>query len=213
MANKKYQGKSTEAIHAGETLQTSPTDGQKDQAGKTGTPLLPPIYQNSTFQFHNTEECASAFIDEDSGYVYTRWGNPTQEILERKLAVLEGGEAALAAASGMGAISTALLTALTKGGHVVAMETLYSATYNLLNDDLTRFGIETTFVDATDSNKVESAIRPDTKVIYLESPTNPLLKLVDLAACAEIAIKHNITSIIDNTFATPCSQRPITLGN
>ncbi len=212
MANKMYQGKSTEAIHAGETLQTSPTYRQKDQAGKTGTPLLPPIYQNSTFQFHNTEECASAFIDEASGYVYTRWGNPTQAILEQKLAVLEGGEAALAAASGMGAISTALLTALAEGGHVVAMETLYSATYNLLNDDLPRFGIETTFVDATDPNKVESAIRPDTKVIYLESPTNPLLKLVDLDACVEIAKTHNITSIIDNTFATPCSQQPVTLG-
>ncbi len=212
MVNKKYYGKSTEAIHAGETLTTPPTDGQKDQMRKTGIPLLPPIYQNSTFQFHNTEECAAAFIDEASGYVYTRWGNPTQAILEQKLAVLEAGESALATASGMGAISTALLTALADGGHVVAMETLYSATYNLLNDDLTQYGIEVTFVDATDPNKVESEIRPDTKVIYLESPTNPLLKLVDLAACAEIAKTHNITSIIDNTFATPCSQQPITLG-
>ena len=92
------------------------------------------------------------------------------------------------------------------------METLYSATYNLLNEELVRMGIETTFVDATDPNKIESAIRPDTKVIYIESPTNPLLKLVDLTACAEIAKAHKITSIIDNTFATPCSQQPIALG-
>ena len=208
MENKKYKGKSTEAIHAGETLPIA----QDNQSGKTGIPLLPPIYQNSTFRFQTAAECASAFIDEESGYVYTRWGNPTQKVLEQKLAVLEAGEAALATASGMGAISAALLTALADGGHVVAMETLYSATYNLLNEELPRMGIETTFVDATDPNKIESAIRSDTKVIYLESPTNPLLKLVDLAACAEIAKAHNITSIIDNTFATPCSQQPITLG-
>ena len=212
MKNKKYKGKSTEAIHAGETLPIPPTDAQGAHSDKTGMPLLPPIYQNSTFRFQTAAECASAFIDEESGYVYTRWGNPTQDVLEQKLAVLEAGETALATASGMGAISTALLTALAEGGHVVAMETLYSATYNLLNEDLTRMGIETTFVDATDPSTVESAIRPDTKVIYLESPTNPLLKLVDLAACAEIAKAHKITSIIDNTFATPCGQQPIALG-
>ncbi len=212
MKHKKYKGKSTEAIHAGETFSILPTAVQDHQAGKTGIPLLPPIYQNSTFGFQTAAECASAFIDEESGYVYTRWGNPTQKVLEEKLAALEAGESALATASGMGAISIALLTALADGGHVVAMETLYSATFNLLNEELPRMGVETTFVDATDPNKIESAIRPDTKVIYLESPTNPLLKLVDIAACAEIAKSHNITSIIDNTFATPCSQQPITLG-
>ena len=209
MENRKYKGKSTEAIHAGEE---TPLSSEGNHSGKTGIPLLPPIYQNSTFQFNNAEECASAFLDEESGYVYTRWGNPTQEVLEKKLAILEGGEAALTTASGMGAISSALLTALSDGGHVVAMETLYSATFNILNEELPRMGIETTFVDATDLNLVENAIRPDTKVIYLESPTNPLLKLVDLAACAKIAGKHNITTIIDNTFATPCSQQPISLG-
>ncbi len=212
MEKKKYKGKSTEAIHAGETLSTFPAGTHDHQSGKTGIPLLPPIYQNSTFQFQSASECASAFIDEESGYVYTRWGNPTQKVLEQKIAALEGGEAALATASGMGAISIALLTALADGGHVVAMETLYSATYNLLNEDLTQMGVETTFADATDLDKIESAIRPNTKVIYLESPTNPLLKLVDLAACAEIAKAHNITSIIDNTFATPCGQQPIALG-
>ena len=135
MENKKYKGKSTEAIHAGEALPVLPTDAQDQQAGKTGIPLLPPIYQNSTFRFQTAEECASAFIDEESGYVYTRWGNPTQNVLEQKLAVLEAGESALATASGVGAISTALLTALADGGHVVAMENLYSATYNLLNEE------------------------------------------------------------------------------
>lgn len=205
-------GKSTEAIHAGETVLERIADTQNNSSEKTGMPLLPPIYQNSTFSFQTTEECASAFIDEESGYVYTRWGNPTQEALELKLAVLEAGEAALATASGMGAISTALLTALIDGGHVVAMDNLYSATYNLLSDELNRMGVETTFIDATDTNHVAKAIRPDTKVLYLESPTNPLLKLIDLSACADIAKSHSITSIIDNTFATPCSQQPISLG-
>ena len=159
MTSQKKLGKATEAIHAGET-RTSPTE-------KSGIPLLPPIYQNSTFRFTTAAECAETFRDEESGYIYTRWGNPTQEVLEKKLAVLEAGEAALATASGMGAVSTALLTALTDGGHVVAMENLYSATFQILNEDLRRFGIETTFVDATDPSQIESAIRPDTKVLYL----------------------------------------------
>jgi methionine-gamma-lyase len=204
MTSQRNLGKATQAIHAGEA-RTSSTE-------KTGIPLLPPIYQNSTFRFATAAECAEAFRDEESGYVYTRWGNPTQEVLEQKLAVLEAGEAALATASGMGAVSTALLTALADGGHVVAMSNLYSATFQILNEDLPRFGIETTFVDATDTAQIERAIRADTKVLYLESPTNPLLKLVDLRASAEIAKAHGLTSIIDNTFATPCGQQPITFG-
>ena len=204
MTVEKKLGKSTQAIHAGER-DTSSTE-------KSGIPLLPPIYQNSTFRFTTAAECAEAFGDEESGYVYTRWGNPTQDVLEKKLAVLEAGEAALATASGMGAVSTALLTALTDGGHVVAMANLYSATFQILNEDLRRFGIETTFVDATDLSQIERAVRTDTKVLYLESPTNPLLKLIDLRGAAEIAKAHGLTSIIDNTFATPCGQRPINLS-
>ena len=204
MTSHKNLGKATQAIHAGETSAPS--------TQKSGTPLLPPIYQNSTFRFTTAAECAEVFQDEESGYIYTRWGNPTQEILEEKLAVLEAGEAALATASGMGAVSTALLTALADGGHVVAMENLYSATFQILNEDLRKFGIETTFVDATDPAQIERAIRTDTKVLYFESPTNPLLKLVDLRASAKIAKAHGITSIIDNTFSTPCGQQPIPLG-
>jgi len=204
MKNKKNLGKATQAIHAGEASAKA--------TAKSGIPLLPPLYQNSTFRFTSAAECASAFTDEESGYVYTRWGNPTQKVLEEKLAVLEDGEAALATASGMGAVSTALLTALADGGHVVAMETLYSATHHLLSEDLVHMGIETTFVDATETTEIERAIRSATKVIYLESPTNPLLKLVDLEACAEIAKAHDVISIIDNTFATPCGQQPIALG-
>ena len=204
MKNKKNLGKATQAIHAGEA--------PANAAAKSGIPLIPPLYQNSTFRFTSAAECAAACTDEESGYIYTRWGNPTQRVLEEKLAVLEDGEAALATASGMGAVSTALLTALADGGHVVAMETLYSATHHLLSEDLVRMGIETTFVDATNPTEIERAIRSDTKVIYLESPTNPLLKLVDLGACAEIAKAHALISILDNTFATPCGQQPIALG-
>ena len=196
----KSTGWSTKAIHAGE-----------ESLPKTG-PLIPPIYQNSTFQFETAEECVAAFTDEDSGYVYTRWGNPTQSVLESKIAALEGGEAALATASGMAAVSTALLTLLAHGDHVVAMDSLYSGSYNILNDDLRRMGVETTFVDATDSSAVERAIQSNTKAIYVESPANPTLKLVDLAVCAKIANAHGATSIIDNTFATPCGQQPISLG-
>ena len=204
MTSQKSLGKATQAIHAGEARTPS--------TQKTGMPLLPPIYQNSTFRFATAAECAEAFQDEERGYVYTRWGNPTQEVLEQKLAVLEAGEAALATASGMGAVSTALLTALAEGGHVVAMENLYSATFQILNEELPRFGIETTFVDATDPTQIAHAIRAYTKVLYLESPTNPLLKLVDLQAAAEIAKAHGVISMIDNTFATPCGQQPITFG-
>ena len=193
-------GWSTQAIHAGE-----------ESLPKTG-PLIPPIYQNSTFQFETAEECVTAFTDEDSGYVYTRWGNPTQSVLESKIAVLEGGEAALATASGMAAVSTALLTLLAHGDHVVAMDSLYSGSYNILNEDLRRMGIETTFVDATDPGTIEQAIQPNTKVIYLESPVNPTLKLVDITACAEIARTHGVMLVFDNTFATPCGQQPISLG-
>jgi methionine-gamma-lyase len=133
-------------------------------------------------------------------------------VLESKIAVLECGEAALATASGMAAVSTALLTLLAHGDHVVAMDSLYSGSYNILNEDLRRMGIETTFVDATDPGTIEQAIQPNTKVIYLESPVNPTLKLVDITACAEIARTHGVMLVFDNTFATPCGQQPISLG-
>ena len=193
-------GYATKAIHAGE-----------ESLPRTG-PLIPPIYQNSTFQFATADECVIGFSDEGSDSVYTRWGNPTQSVLEAKIAALEGSEDALATASGMAAISTALLTLLECGDHIVAMDSLYSASHNLLNEDLPRMGIETTFVDGTDTNEFEQAIRPNTKAVYIESPANPTLKLVDIRTCAEIAQNHGITTIIDNTFASPCGQQPIALG-
>ena len=193
-------GYATKAIHAGE-----------ESLPRTG-PLIPPIYQNSTFRFATAEECVSGFTDESADHVYTRWGNPTESVLEAKIAALEGSEDALATASGMAAISTALLTLLEHGDHVVAMDSLYSASHNLLNEDLPRMGIETTFVDGTDANEIEQAIQANTKAVYIESPANPTLKLVDIRAYAEIARSYSITTIIDNTFASPCGQQPIALG-
>ena len=193
-------GNATKAIHAGE-----------ESLPKTG-PLIPPIYQNSTFRFATADECVAGFTDESADHVYTRWGNPTQSALEAKIAALEGSEDALATASGMAAISTALLTLLERGDHVVAMDSLYSATHNLLNDDLARMGITTTFVDGTDANGIEQAIQENTRAVYIESPANPTLQLVDIRACAEMARRHGVTTIIDNTFASPCGQQPIALG-
>ena len=193
-------GYATKAIHAGE-----------ESLPRTG-PLIPPIYQNSTFRFATADECVIGFTEKSADYVYTRWGNPTQSVLEAKIAALEGSEDALATASGMAAISTALLTLLERGDHVVAMDSLYSASHNLLNEDLPRMGIETTFVDGTKVNEIEHAIRANTKAVYIESPANPTLKLVDIRACAEIARSHSTTTIIDNTFASPCGQQPIALG-
>lgn len=193
-------GFATKAIHAGE-----------ESLPRTG-PLIPPIYQNSTFRFATADECVNGFTDDSADYVYTRWGNPTESVLEAKLAALEGSEAALATASGMAAISTALFTLLECGDHLVATDSLYSASHNLLHEDLPLMGIETTFVDATDSNEIEQAIRSNTKAIYIESPANPTLKLVDLRTCAEIARSRSITTIIDSTFASPCGQHPIALG-
>ena len=193
-------GYATKAIHAGE-----------ESFSKTG-PLIPPIYQNSTFRFATADECVSGFADESKDQIYTRWGNPTQSVLEAKIAELEGSEDALATASGMAAISTTLLTLLEQGNHVVAMDSLYSASHNLFNEDLPRMGIETTFVDGTDANEIEQAIRANTKAVYIESPANPTLKLVDIRACAEVAQIHGVTTIIDNTFASPCGQRPVALG-
>lgn len=193
-------GFATRAIHAGE-----------ESLPKTGPPI-PPIYQNSTFRFATADECVGGFTDESADQVYTRWGNPTQSVLEAKIAALEGSEDALVTASGMAAISTTLLALLEQGDHVVAMDSLYSASHNLFNEDLPRMGIETTFVDGTDTSEIEQAIRANTRAIYIESPANPTLNLVDIRACAEIAQIHDIMTIIDNTFASPCGQLPITLG-
>ena len=187
----------TMAIHAGMEL----VEGD----------VSPPIHMASTYLFDSAEAAAQAFEGEDQP-IYTRWGNPTTQVLERKVAALEGAQAAVATASGMAAVSAAILAVVSQGDHIVATTGLYSGTYHLLIEDLPRFGIETTLADATDPNAFRQAIKPNTRLIYLESPGNPTLALNDIAAITSVAQAHGILSMIDNTFATPINQHPIDLG-
>ncbi|MBE3579707.1 MAG: methionine gamma-lyase [Caldanaerobacter subterraneus] len=193
-------GFNTKAIHAGQ--KHDPVTGAH----------VTPIYQTSTFVFENVDQGARRFAGEEEGYIYTRLGNPTVTELEEKMAVLEGGEAALATASGMAAISTVLFTLLKQGEHIVANDTLYGCTHSFLSHIVPKYGIEVTFTDLSDLSNLEKAIKPNTKVVYVETPANPTLKLVDLKGTAEIAHRAGARVVVDNTFMTPYLQRPIEHG-
>ena len=193
-------GLGTTAIHAG-TLKNL-----------YGT-LAIPIYQTSTFIFDSAEQGGRRFALEEAGYIYTRLGNPTTTVLENKIAALEEGEAGIATSSGMGAISSTLWTVLKAGDHVVTDKTLYGCTFALMNHGLTRFGVEVTFVDTSNLDEVKNAMKKNTRVVYLETPANPNLKIVDLEALSKIAHTNpNTLVIVDNTFATPYMQKPLKLG-
>lgn len=200
MKNMMHTGVNTQMIHAGQHL---------DKA--TGA-LNTPIYQTSTFVFDSAEQGAARFALEEPGYIYGRLGNPTQEQLEKKVAVLERGEAGLAVASGMTAIAAPLWTLCKSGDHIVAAETLYGCTFALLSNCMIKFGIEVTFVDATKPEKIAQAIRKNTKVVYIETPANPTMSLVDIKAVAEIAHGQGVQLMVDNTFMSPYCQRPLELG-
>lgn len=193
------QGFATRQIHAG---------GHPDP--HTGS-LSMPIFQTSTFAMRDAAHGAEIFAHHDKGYVYTRLGNPNHVVVEEKVADLEGGEAAVATASGMAAISAALMTILQAGDHVVAGRVLYGCTRSLLAEGLRRFGIATSFVDTTDLAAVAAAMRPDTRVVYLETPANPNLEITDVAAVSRIAHRHGALVVVDNTFCTPYLQRPLEL--
>ncbi|MCG6840940.1 methionine gamma-lyase [Fusobacterium nucleatum] len=193
-------GLGTTAIHAG-TLKNL-----------YGT-LAMPIYQTSTFIFDSAEQGGRRFALEEAGYIYTRLGNPTTTVLENKIAALEEGEAAVATSSGMGAISSTLWTVLKAGDHVVTDKTLYGCTFALMCHGLTRFGIDVTFVDTSNLDEVKNAMKENTRVVYLETPANPNLKIVDLEALSKLAHTNpNTLVIVDNTFATPYMQKPLKLG-
>lgn len=171
-----------------------------------------PIFQSSTFAFPtNDPRTWEGEVPQDS-YIYSRYGNPTVRAVEDKLASLEGAEMALAFSSGMSAISTALLTFLESGDRMVAMKDLYGGTYGLLRNEMPRVGIDVRFVPSADADALAAAIDERTKVLYLESPTNPLLKLVDIKRACELAHEKGCMVMIDNTFATPIAQRPLELG-
>lgn len=201
MIHHKHQGFATRQIHAG-------------KAENTAGALCAPIYQTSTFAFASVEQGGARFAGTEEGYIYTRLSNPTTALVEAKLAGLEGGEAALATASGMGAISTALWSSVTAGDEIVADETLYGCTYSLLEHGLAQFGVKAAFTDLTDPENLKKVMTGQTKVVYFETPCNPTMKILDIARIAETAHKINphVRVMVDNTFCTPYLQRPLELG-
>lgn len=189
----------TKIIHAGQHIDPA-----------TGA-VTTPIYQSSTFAFRDADHGAACFRGEP-GYKYTRLGNPTIECLENNIAELEGACGGLAAASGMAAVNMVYLTFLGMDTHIVATESLYGPSRMILENEYPRFGVESTFVDSTNPENVAAAIRPNTKLVFVETPANPTLKLTDIEACAEIAHDAGAWLVVDNTFASPYLQNPIALG-
>ena len=176
--------------------------------------LATPIYQTSTFVFDSAEQGGRRFALEEEGYIYTRLGNPTATVVEKKLALLEGGEACVSFSSGIGAIASFFWTALKSGDHVVAGKTLYGCTFAFLNHGLTRFGVDVSFVDMRCSENVKKAMKSNTKVVYIETPANPNMYLSDIKEIAKIAheVSPECLVVVDNTYMTPYLQRPLSLG-
>src|SRR5487761_821279 len=189
----------TTAIHRGEP-----------KHGRSG-PVAPEIVRSSTFTFSSTAEMKRWAEGKSSAYIYTRYGNPTLAIAEEKIAALEGAEAAIVAASGMAAISSALLAVLSSGDEVISTAQLYGGTYRLMRDLFPRFGIRVRHVES-DLAGIEDIVTPRARALYVETPTNPSLRLVDLRRAIAIAREFNLVSIVDNTFASPVLQKPLALG-
>jgi methionine-gamma-lyase len=191
---------STRAVHAGY---------QKNEFGALATP----IYQTSTFIFDSAEQGGKRFALEEPGYIYSRLGNPTNTQVEDKLANLEGAEAAVSMASGIGAITSVIWSKVSSGDHIIAAKTLYGCTFAFLNHGISRFGVEVSFVDTSDPENVRAAMKDNTKIVYLETPANPNMNISDIEAISKIA--HEVEDcivVVDNTYCTPYLQRPIELG-
>ncbi|MBU1701687.1 MAG: aminotransferase class I/II-fold pyridoxal phosphate-dependent enzyme [Candidatus Eisenbacteria bacterium] len=199
MEDPKMRSMDTQCVHAGH---------HHDACGA----VIPPIYQTSTFLFKNVDHGASLFAGEEKGYIYTRMGNPTIESMEKTVAALEGGFAALGCGSGMAAIHTAFASMLNAGDHIVCSDAVYGPTNTLVKTVLSRFGITATFVDTSDTNAVREAMKPETKVIYVETPGNPTLVVADLKAVVEIAHAKGARVVVDNTFSSPILQQPLKFG-
>jgi methionine-gamma-lyase len=193
------QGIDTQLVHAG------------FHADPTGAVTVP-IYQTSTFAFRDARHGAALFAGQEDGYIYTRIGNPTIRALEECVATLENGCRAIATSSGMGAVSVAYLALLETGAHLVSTASVYGPSRGLIEKHLRRFGVQATFVDTSDVDNVRRAMRPETRVVYVESPSNPAMQVTDLRAVAEVAHVHGALLVVDNTFASPYLQRPLDLG-
>lgn len=198
MSNYKFE---TLQLHVGQEQADPATDAR-----------AVPIYQTTSYVFHNSAHAAARFNLTDAGNIYGRLTNSTQDVLEKRLAALEGGVGALALASGAAAVTYVIEALAQKGDHIVAQKTIYGGSYNLLAHTLPLYGIETTFVDAHDLDEVKAAVRPNTKAIYLETLGNPNSDIPDIDAIAAIAHAHQIPLVIDNTFGTPYLIRPIEHG-
>lgn len=193
-------GRATAAIHRGGLA--SPVFGE----------VSVPIFQTSTFAFPSAEAGAARFTGEAPGYIYTRMGNPTVQALEEGVAALEHGKGGLAAATGMAAIAAVFLGLLSQGDHILAGDCLYGPTHVVIDRELPRFGISATFVDTADAARVQEAFRLNTRLLFLETPANPTLKITDLAAMARMTRERGVLLGVDNTFATPYLQRPLAWG-
>jgi len=186
-------------IHGGEI---------KDQFGSA----VVPIYQTSTFAFESAEQGAKCFSGEAQGYIYTRIGNPTIKALEQAVAILENGYDGISASSGMGAISTIYMALLSNGAHLVSHNAIYGPARGIIENIFPKFGVESTYIDASKLENIEKAIKPNTKMVYIETPANPTMDIIDIKAAAEIAHKHGLPLVVDNTFCSPYLQRPLDLG-
>jgi methionine-gamma-lyase len=195
----KDKGINSRLIHAG---------GHSDPLGSATTP----IYQSSTFKFESAEHGAACFAGESDGYIYTRLGNPTIRELERAVADLEGGFDGIATSSGMGAITTIYMAYLGAGSHILSHDALYGPARAVVETLFSKFGVEYTYIDTSDLELVKASIKPNTKLIYTETPANPTMGVTDLRALANIGHEHNIPVCVDNTFSSPYLQRPLELG-
>ena len=199
MEDTKNLGFNSKLIHGG---------GHHDEYGAATVP----IYQTSTFRFESAEDGAACFAGEKDGYVYTRIGNPTVAALERQVAELEHGYGAVAFASGMGAVSTVYMAYLNSGDHIISSDAVYGASRTMMEGHMSRFGVQSSYVKTENLENIKAAIRPNTKMLYIETPANPTMGITDIEACAKIAREHNLLLVVDNTFCSPYLQNPLDLG-
>ena len=195
----KKSGFTTKLVHSGAI---------QDELGSAVTP----IYQTSTFKFRDADHGARCFSGEEKGYIYTRLGNPNIEELENAVADLENGIGGIACSSGMAAVNTVYLSVLAQGDHMVGHNALYGPSRGIMEKLYPKYGVEADFVDCTDIDSIKAAIKPNTKLLYLETPANPTMGITDLKAAIELARKHNLIVCVDNTFCSPYLQRPLDFG-
>ncbi|MDD2550908.1 MAG: PLP-dependent aspartate aminotransferase family protein [Bacteroidales bacterium] len=192
-------GFNSKLIHAG---------ADKDQFGSATVP----IYQSSTFGFKSADDAAKCFLGEKDGFIYTRVSNPTIQALERQIAILEGGFGGIATSSGMGAVSTIYMSLLKQGDHMISTSAVYGSSRVVMESYFSKFGVESTYITTSNIENIKKAIKPNTKVLYIETPSNPTMEVTDIEACVALAREHNIITVIDNTFCSPYLQRPLEYG-